>query len=204
MEEKQLLLVFVKNPVLGRVKTRLARTIGDEKALWVYEKLLEHTRRTAQGITAQKWVCYSDFVPAADDWLAGGFAAFGQEGESLGSRMLNAFQQGFAAGYASVVIIGSDCPEITPALLDEAFGLLGTVPVVIGPAADGGYYLLGMNRLIESLFLDKPWSTAEVFAQTVADLHAAGIPYFLLPVLTDVDEATDLDKFLPTIPWLNA
>jgi hypothetical protein len=204
MEEKRLLLVFVKNPVLGRVKTRLARTIGDQKALWVYEKLLEHTRRTAQGITSQKWVCYSDFVPAADDWLAGGFAAFRQEGESLGLRMLNAFRQGFAAGYTSVVIIGSDCPEITPALLEEAFGQLLTASVVIGPAADGGYYLLGMNQLVESLFLGKSWSSPDVFAQTVLDLHAADIPYSLLPVLSDVDEAADLDKFLPVTAWLRS
>jgi hypothetical protein len=195
---ERLLLVFVKNPVLGRVKTRLARTIGDEKALWVYERLLEHTRRAARGVAAQRWVCYSDFVPAADAWLEGGFAARRQEGETLGDRMQEAFRQGFAAGYRSIVIIGSDCPEVSPTLLETAFGQLASFPVVLGPATDGGYYLLGMNYLVESLFRDKPWSTPAVLAETVADLQRAGIPYALLPVLSDVDEAADLDRLPPS------
>ncbi len=199
---ERLLLVFVKNPVLGRVKTRLARTIGDEKALWVYERLLEHTRRAARGVAAQRWVCYSDFVPAADAWLEGGFAARRQEGETLGDRMQEAFRQGFAAGYRSIVIIGSDCPEVSPTLLETAFGQLASFPVVLGPATDGGYYLLGMNYLVESLFRDKPWSTPAVLAETVADLQRAGIPYALLPVLSDVDEAADLDRLPPSF-WHN-
>jgi hypothetical protein len=195
---ERLLLVFVKNPVPGRVKTRLARTIGDEKALWVYERLLEHTRRAARGVTAQRWVCYSDFVPAADAWLEGGFAARRQEGETLGDRMQEAFRQGFAAGYRSIVIIGSDCPEVSPDLLETAFRQLASFPVVLGPATDGGYYLLGMNYLVESLFRDKPWSTPVVLAETVADLQRADIPYALLPVLSDVDEAADLDRLPPS------
>ena len=199
---ERLLLVFVKNLVPGRVKTRLARTIGDGKALWVYEKLLEHTRRAARGVAAQRWVCYSDFVPAADAWLEGGFAARRQEGETLGDRMQEAFRQGFAAGYGPVVIIGSDCPEVSPALLEEAFRQLASFPVVLGPATDGGYYLLGMNYLVESLFRDKPWSTPAVLAETVADLQRADIPYTLLPVLSDVDEAADLDRLPPSF-WLD-
>jgi rSAM/selenodomain-associated transferase 1 len=195
---ERLLLVFVKNPVWGRVKTRLARTIGDGRALWVYEKLLEHTRQAARGVAAQRWVCYSDFVPAADAWLKGGFAARRQEGETLGDRMQEAFRQGFAAGYGPIVIIGSDCPEMSPALLEEAFRQLVSFPVVLGPATDGGYYLLGMNYLVESLFQDKPWSTPNVLAETVADLQRADIPYALLPVLSDVDEAADLAHLPPS------
>ncbi|MBD0254211.1 MAG: TIGR04282 family arsenosugar biosynthesis glycosyltransferase [Cytophagales bacterium] len=195
---ERLLLVFVKNPVRGRVKTRLARTIGDEKALWVYEKLLAHTRRAARGVVAQRWVCYADFVPAADAWLEGGFAPHRQAGETLGDRMHEAFRQGFAAGYRPILIIGSDCPAISPALLEEAFRQLESFPVVLGPAADGGYYLLGMNHLVESLFRDKPWSTPAVLAETVADLQRAHIPYALLPVLSDVDEAADLDHLPPS------
>jgi rSAM/selenodomain-associated transferase 1 len=195
---ERLLLVFVKNPVRGRVKTRLARTIGDGRALWVYEKLLEHTRQAARGVAAQRWVCYSDFVPAADAWLKGGFAARRQEGETLGDRMQEAFRQGFAAGYGPIVIIGSDCPEMSPALLEEAFRQLVSFPVVLGPATDGGYYLLGMNYLVESLFQDKPWSTPNVLAETVADLQRADIPYALLPVLSDVDEAADLAHLPPS------
>jgi len=194
---ERLLLVFVKNPVLGRVKTRLARTIGDAKALWVYERLLEHTRRAAGGVAAQRWVCYSDFVPAADAWLEGGFTPCQQEGETLGDRMGRAFRQGFAAGCRPIVIIGSDCPGVSPALLEEAFRQLASFPVVLGPATDGGYYLLGMNRMID-LFRDKPWSTPAVLAETVADLQRADIPYALLPALSDVDEAADLDRLPPS------
>jgi rSAM/selenodomain-associated transferase 1 len=164
----------------------------------VYEKLLEHTRQAARGVAAQRWVCYSDFVPAADAWLKGGFAARRQEGETLGDRMQEAFRQGFAAGYGPIVIIGSDCPEMSPALLEEAFRQLVSFPVVLGPATDGGYYLLGMNYLVESLFQDKPWSTPNVLAETVADLQRADIPYALLPVLSDVDEAADLAHLPPS------
>jgi len=195
MEEKPLLLVFVKNPVLGRVKTRLARTIGDAKALWVYEKLLERTRLAAVGLDVRKWVCYSDFVPAADPWLEGGFWAHQQAGADLGDRMFNAFHRGFTEGHCPVVIIGSDCPDLTTDLLAEAFRQLQTNPFVIGPAADGGYYLLGMTNPRESLFRQKTWSTAAVLPETLADLHQSGTPYHLLPVLSDVDEAADLAQF---------
>jgi rSAM/selenodomain-associated transferase 1 len=112
--------------------------------------------------------------------------------------MHEAFRRGFAAGYGPIVIIGSDCPEVNPALLEEAFRQLASFPVVLGPATDGGYYLLGMNYLVESLFRDKPWSTPSVLAETVADLQRASIPYALLPVLSDVDEAADLDRLPPS------
>jgi hypothetical protein len=112
--------------------------------------------------------------------------------------MHEAFRQGFTAGYAPILIIGSDCPGISPALLEDAFRQLESFPVVLGPAVDGGYYLLGMNYLVESLFRNKPWSTPAVLAQTVADLQRADIPYALLPVLSDVDEAADLDHLPPS------
>lgn len=195
MNHNPLLLVFVRNPVLGKVKTRLARSIGHQKALEVYKQLLSFTLLAVGGLNCQKRVYYADFVPASDAWQAAGFQPFMQVGEDLGDRMLDAFGRGFRDGFGPVLIIGSDCPGITPAIIEEALDLLRTVPVVIGPAADGGYYLLGMNRPLEMLFRNKPWSNSALLSVTTGELNHKGIDFRLLEVLSDIDEVADLDKF---------
>jgi rSAM/selenodomain-associated transferase 1 len=201
MNDNPLLLVFVRNPVLGKVKTRLARTIGPQKALQVYHLLLQYTLQTVQGLHCRKRVCYADFVPATDQWQEAGFQPAMQRGDNLGDRMLDAFRQAFSEGYGPVVIIGSDCAEITAPVIEEAFHLLRTQPVVIGPAVDGGYYLLGMNRLVEGVFREKTWSSPSLLTETIHELNRSGIAFGLLPVLSDIDEASDLDR-LPAA-WLN-
>ncbi len=201
MSDVPLLLIFVRNPVLGKVKTRLARTIGPQKALQVYNLLLQYTLQTVQGLPCRKRVCYADFVPTADPWQEAGFRPAMQRGEHLGDRMLDAFRQGFSEGCGPVVIIGSDCAEITAPVIEEAFHLLRTVPVIIGPAVDGGYYLLGMNRLVEGVFREKPWSSPSLLTETLRELNQSDIAFGLLPMLSDIDEASDLDK-LPA-SWLD-
>jgi hypothetical protein len=190
--QNNLLLVFIKNPVLGRVKTRLARTIGEERALLIYERLLEHTLSVTQVMDCAKHICYADYIPAEDEWLKSGFRQVLQHGRDLGERMLKAFQDGFEQSYRHVVIIGSDCPTLTTELIKEAFDALHSHPVVIGPAKDGGYYLLGMRALYEPLFRKKSWSTAKVLAETLQSLKQLGVTYYLLPTLSDVDEEADL------------
>ncbi|HYI78143.1 MAG TPA: TIGR04282 family arsenosugar biosynthesis glycosyltransferase, partial [Chryseolinea sp.] len=138
---KQLLIVFIKNPILGKVKTRLAASLGDQKALRVYKKLLDHTLRITGNLEYDKMVYYSDFVPEKDEWLGAGFKQGLQLGQDLGQKMKNAFKDGFRAGYSRIVIIGSDCFELTSYHIAKAFDSLENANVVVGPATDGGYYL---------------------------------------------------------------
>ena len=187
-----LLMVFVKNPELGKVKTRLAKTLGDQKALDVYKSLLQHTRLVAAGVNADKAVFYHEHVEETDLWSDPDFIKCLQRGDHLGEKMLNAFELSFHEEYQQVVIIGSDCFEINAGIIDYAFKALRTNDVVLGPASDGGYYLLGMKRLHKSLFHNKRWSGKDVLLDTVIDLKTEGLTYELLDTLSDVDVATDL------------
>ena len=148
---KKLLIIFVKNAVKGKVKTRLAATIGDEKALEIYQILVQHTFDITIALPVNKAVFYSDFLQE-DIWSPAFYENFVQSGTDLGERMYQAFQQGFATGYEQVCIIGSDCYELTEQIIQQAFEKLELTDVVIGPAEDGGYYLLGMKGLHETIF----------------------------------------------------
>lgn len=196
MTSKKLLLLFVRNPELGKVKTRLAATLGDEKALEIYIKLLQHTRQVTESLPVHKRVYYSDKVTTTDLWPAATYEKAVQPTGDLGHKMQAAFAEGFADGYTSVVIIGSDCLQLTQEIVEEAYRQLEQQEVVIGPAQDGGYYLLGMNCLHPQLFQKKRWSTASVFPDTVQDLEQLQLSFALLPVLSDVDYAEDLNEEL--------
>ena len=186
------LLIFVKNPVSGKVKTRLARTLGEAQALQVYQRLLQHTLRVTQPLSCPKIVFYSDQVDPNDFWAQAGYQQCLQTGGDLGERMQAAFALAFSANHPRAVIIGSDCWELTTGLLEEAFRQLQTHDAVVGPAHDGGYYLLGLRQPAPTLFAGKEWSTARVLSNTLADLQRLQLRYFMLPVLSDVDEAADL------------
>jgi len=189
----QALLIFAKNPCLGHVKTRLARELGDETALAVYRHLLRLTREATYFLPCRIALFYSDFVDKTDDWDEQRFEKRVQSGSDLGERMSNAFREIFADGSVSqAVIIGTDCPDLSPALLAKAFFALETHDFVLGPALDGGYYLLGMKALEESVFQKKTWSTDTVLRDTRDDLQALGKSFFLLPTLRDVDTPADL------------
>ena len=185
------LIVFVKNPVTGKVKTRLAKSIGNEKALEAYLLLLSLTKKAAQESNCTKHVFYSDEI-IDDEWSPLQFSKHLQAGASLGEKMENAFAELFALGAKRAIIIGSDCPEISAELIDQAFEILTTKNAAIGPANDGGYYLLGMNQIQPSFFADKQWSTDTVFEDTVVDLMENRLTYGLLPKLSDVDTIYDL------------
>ncbi|RYU78248.1 TIGR04282 family arsenosugar biosynthesis glycosyltransferase [Hymenobacter persicinus] len=187
------LLIFARHPELGRVKTRLARTLGDEAALAVYEELLALTRAAANGLApAHKTVWFAEpaLTPGPNRWPDCEQRL--QPAGNLGHRMVTAFAQAFASGATAAVIIGTDCPELTTTHLEQAFQQLQTHDVVLGPAEDGGYYLLGMNRLHLLLFANKTWSTDSVLADTVADSQELGLRLALLPKLQDVDTEADL------------
>ncbi|MBA9076477.1 TIGR04282 family arsenosugar biosynthesis glycosyltransferase [Rufibacter quisquiliarum] len=201
----RLLLVFVRTPKLGKVKTRLARTVGDAKALQVYEALLQHTHAVAARVAAEKWVCYADEVPEHDAWSDRGFVRQQQPPGDLGTRMLSLFALGLLEGYSSILVIGSDCPGLSSEILEEAFQKLEqpSCDLVMGPAQDGGYYLLGLKCLHPELFLEKPWSTSEVQAATLATALELQLNVALLPTLSDIDVEEDLTQWpslLPTAP----
>ena len=192
---KNLIMIFVKNPIPGKVKTRLAQTLGNDKALKIYLYLLKYTREITKNLESDKVVFYSDFIEKQDLWDTQIFQKALQTGTSLGDRMYNAFVHAFDKGYQNVLIIGSDCLELNQAHLNDAFQALKKQEVVLGPAKDGGYYLLGMNKLQRKIFENKNWSTATVFKDTLHDLKTSQTPYYLLPALSDVDYEEDLKDF---------
>jgi rSAM/selenodomain-associated transferase 1 len=193
---RQGLIIFIRNPVLGQVKTRLAQTLGDVKALEAYHLMLAHTLAITQGLSCDKFLYYSGAPDITDEWPNDVFEKRMQANGDLGKKMSQAFSELFRQGYGQLVIIGSDCLDLEASHIDEAFKRLDVHPVVIGPSGDGGYYLLGMNSFLESLFVNKRWSTRAVFTQTVHDLEEAGMDYSTLQLLNDVDEAKDLPGYV--------
>ncbi|SHI63767.1 hypothetical protein SAMN02745146_1250 [Hymenobacter daecheongensis DSM 21074] len=188
------LLIFARHPELGQVKTRLAHTVGPAEALRVYRELLARTRTATDGVAATKtlWLAGQPLAAEAafDDWT--GYAQCPQPAGELGERMHQAFAAAFRAGATAAVIIGTDCPELTTAHLSAAFAALAHHDLVLGPALDGGYYLLGMRTLVRDVFENKPWSTAAVLAATLADADRLGLRVAQLPALQDIDTADDL------------
>lgn len=188
------LVIFVRNPISGQVKTRLAKDIGDERALAIYLQLLQHTLEITRGLSFRKFIYYADEVSDYDLWSVPGYTKRKQNGNDLGERMLNSFKELFDQGFTRIIIIGSDCLQLKTENLEEAVALLESNNAVIGPANDGGYYLLGLTKFYPDLFTNKPWSTDKVFAKTIDDFINHGISYALLDELSDIDDVTDLEE----------
>jgi len=187
---KDLLLIFTRNPELGKCKTRLAKTVGDETALDIYSFLLGHTVSVTQNLNAAKQVWYSEEIWEDDIWDDAFYDKKLQKGPDLGIRMANAFQEGFASGYERILIIGSDMFDLDQKDLENAFAQLKENDFVIGPAEDGGYYLLGMKSFEANLFQDKSWGQASVLKDTLADLK--GEKLAILEERNDVDVYEDI------------
>lgn len=192
MNNKDLLIIFTKNPVLGTCKTRLAKTMGDHEALRIYKALIDYTVSFTEKVAAKKHVYYSDFIPELDEWSLPNFEKFMQIDGNLGTKMSNAFSESFKKGFNKVVIIGSDCAEINEKDIQVAFEQLRKHDAVIGPAVDGGYYLLGMNHPILDLFIDKSWSTPELINETISTLKRLNKSFYLLSEKSDIDYEEDL------------
>jgi uncharacterized protein len=188
----QAILIFVKNLNYGKVKTRLAATIGNDQAMTVYQHLLQHTRTITELLPVTKIVCYAEFVEQDDSWNNNIYRKQLQQGEDLGARMQHAFETAFDDENSQVAIIGSDCLQITASHIMEAFTGLNKHDIVIGPATDGGYYLLAMKQMHRSLFKNISWSSKEVFRQTLAICNLQQLSVYLLPELTDIDTENDL------------
>lgn len=194
------LIILCKNAVQGKVKTRLAAEIGDENALVVYKALLEHTASVTKMVMAQRKCYYSEFVENNDFFDDGYFEKLIQKGEDLGEKMYNAAKNSFGEWASKVILIGSDCYEINAGILEEAFRALDESDFVIGPAQDGGYYLIGMKELHQELFLNKEWSHENVMLDTLLEINQLGKSHYILPTLSDVDHFSDLpDEIKPLL-----
>lgn len=187
----------MKNPVLGKVKTRLAANIGNPKALDIYHMLLDHTHKISKDLQIDKIVFYNDFINHLDLWENEIYEKCLQDGIDLGERMRKAFEQVCEAGHKKVVVIGSNCYELTSKILVNAYGVLSRKDAMIGPATDGGYYLFGMRYLIPQIFDEKNWSSHTVFSETIRQLGNIHISFDLMKTLRDVDRESDLEFLIP-------
>ncbi len=191
---KRAVLIFAKNLIYGEVKTRLAATAGNDRAFAVYRELLKHTQTITKDIIADKIVFYSGNIEMDDIWLKEFYQKEIQQGNELGNRMENAFAHAFEKGYDEAIIVGTDCLELTSSILTEAFTNLKDNDIVLGPAKDGGYYLLGMNKLNSELFQNISWSTGHVLQQTKSICINKNLTYYLLQELSDIDVEKDIPE----------
>ncbi|CAN5640482.1 TIGR04282 family arsenosugar biosynthesis glycosyltransferase [soil metagenome] len=187
---KSALIIFVRNPVLGKVKTRIAATLGDENALAVYKYLLQHTKDITEGLPVTRLVFYADEITTNDLW--NGNEKYLQSGSDLGERMSNAFEWVLEKGYDKIIIIGSDCFELDEKMIVDAFLKLNEYEIVIGPATDGGYYLLGMQSPFKNLFQNITWSSKNVLNETIKQILQHNLSSYLLPALNDVDDEKNI------------
>ena len=184
-----LVIVFVKNIKLGTVKTRLAKTIGDFGAFEVYSELVKITEKATEELDIDKRIYFSNAV--VDTKWQNEFKTV-QHGADLGERMLNAFKEGFEAGYKRIVLIGSDLPDINSTHIKKGIEALATNDVVFGPAEDGGYYLVGLSKMNTAIFTNKPWSQSNLLEQTLQELHNNKVTVSTLETLNDIDTYEDL------------
>ncbi|WGK65391.1 TIGR04282 family arsenosugar biosynthesis glycosyltransferase [Croceiramulus getboli] len=200
MQEKNSLLIFTRNPELGKCKTRLAATVGDESALAIYRFLLQHTVSITKELPVHKEVHYSVAIRENDLWDPDLYHKELQQGADLGARMEYAFAKAFQRGQNKVIIMGSDLYDLTTTDLQEAFNALEDHDFVVGPATDGGYYLLGMKSLYPALFKNKAWGTDTVLEATLDDLNNENVK--LLPERNDIDYYEDLEGIAAFEPFL--
>lgn len=184
------LIIFTRNPEIGKGKRRLAATVGDQAAFDIYKFLLAHTRSITKDLNATKQVWYSEKVHEQDDWSNNMYEKYAQSGSDLGVRMQNAFEEAFK-NHNHVIIIGSDMYDMSQEDLEIAFHQLESHDAVIGPAQDGGYYLLGFTKkLVKGIFENKDWGTETVLAKTLNDLKS--VNYATLDTRNDVDYYEDI------------
>lgn len=191
--KKKGLIIFQKNLELGKVKTRLAKSVGDDEALKIYKLLLDHTHHQIQDLNAQILLYFSSFKEE-DHYFDERYLSYIQSVGNLGDKMKSAFKDQFESGFEKLIIIGTDCPDINSKFIEDAFDKLEKSEVVIGPSEDGGYYLLGMSTFISEIFNDIPWSSEKVFSETTEFLTGKKIEFSLLPLLSDVDYIEDWEK----------
>ncbi len=187
---EEALILFVKNPAEGKVKTRLAATVGAPMALRIYKALLLRLRQTAEKLPLVRYAYFSDKFESGEQWPEEIYQPRVQQGDNIGLRMHNAFVEVLGEARRAV-LVGSDIPALTAALIRKALDELKEKDLVLGPAKDGGYYLIGLKTPCAELFEGISWSTANVLEQTLDKAKKLGLAYALLPTLSDVDYEED-------------
>jgi len=195
------LIIFLRHPKNGQVKTRLAKTTSQEFATKFYKLCAEQIIQTTKDISGiNRFAFYSNQSEKKEviSWWGDKFSFISQEGDDLGTRMKNAFDKVFSTGSPKVIIIGTDIPELSKKIIFDAFNHLDENDVAIGPSRDGGYYLLGIKNMHSKLFDGIEYSTSSVLNETITKVKELGLSFQLLPVLSDVDTEEDL------IDWMNS
>lgn len=198
---KKALLIFAKQPVAGMVKTRLTPPLSPAEAAELYRCMLADTIERVTSIPGVERLLFFQPGEGSEGYFRDSFrhlTLFPQEGAGLGERMENAFGRVLAAGFEAAAVVGTDAPDLPREYVEQSFRLLGEgkAEVVFGPAADGGYYLLALGRLIPQLFRDIPWGTGAVMRKSRETADSLGCASAALPLWHDVDTAADLGRFL--------
>ncbi len=197
MTDVNCILLFVKYPVPGRVKTRLGRSVGQKTAAELYNTFVLDLLSGLAGFDAALRICFDPYEPQMryQEWLGADYSYIPQQGSDLGRRMENAFESVFSEGFSRVVIIGSDSPDLPADFISAAFAKLDSFDAVVGPSSDGGYYLIGFKRkfFLPTVFSDIAWSGPSVFEKTKQILDTNQRQTFFLPQWHDVDTLGDLE-----------
>lgn len=200
MVNKAAQAIFLKLPVAGNVKTRLGVTIGMEKAAEIYKSLAETTIKACKSDDFDTIFCIEPYSELENfkKWLGQDGRFISQRGNDLGERMFNCFSDVFAMGYDKCALIGSDIVGLNKEILSHAFAELDKNDCVIGPATDGGYYMIAFNKgkCEKSLFKNMEWSTDKVYNTTISRLTDCGTAYASTMILPDIDTEEDLKKYL--------
>ena len=193
-------LLFLKAPEKGGVKTRLARTIGPDAALEMYRSFVLDALSMLKRAGRPVIICYTPgkAKKAVAEWLSGHDPFWPQTGTDLGERMAAAFARAFSENYGRVLLMGTDIPGLPASLIQEAFDALARHPAVIGPALDGGYYMIGFTKsgFSPGCFQGIDWSTPMVFAQTMERMRLNGVSCHILPEWRDIDDGEDLKDLM--------
>lgn len=185
------MIIFAKQPIQGQVKTRLAKTLGDKTTLDIYKKLLCITEDITSKLNISKTVYWDQILNQTNLYFKNGYTFKEQSQGDLGKKMKDAFREEFDESFNKILIIGTDCPYLTERIFEDAYHALENSDIVIGPAKDGGYYLLGMKDLKASLFEGIPWSTELVFNLTIEKIKELNLTFSVLPELNDIDTEKD-------------
>jgi rSAM/selenodomain-associated transferase 1 len=196
---KSAILIFIKNPDLGRVKKRLAQSVGDGKALEVYKQMLEHTQQITKSLSSDKFLYYDRLADTTDTWPNSIYQKKTQSGKDMATRIQNALKDVFNAGYEHAIIIGSDCLELDERIIRLAFRQLEHFDYVLGPTKDGGLYLLGVNSQHQKLFKIEGWGTEQLTSQTQKTIQHFNKNCFMLSELSGVVTIDDLNDKLKNL-----
>jgi len=188
------LIIFSKNPEHNRAQSLLVEDLSEEQALTVHHKLLVYTKEITKRLNCDKAVYYSHHIDNNDLWDNMIYSKGLQQGADRGEKMTDAFTKSFAAGMDRVVVIGTDCIELESYMIKEAFAVLENNDVVLGPAKDGDYYLLGMRKFLPTLLMDKDWKSMNLLMDTILDLKKLEAKYYLLKTLSNIKSLEDLNR----------